>query len=173
MLYMRPNLLIDSKTELNLISNLSKKLLEDGYNANNSFIITVRTDYSSIVGQLIRHNLSFDGEICEGFGIDVPYPDQVWDNYYLNKLHATLILHKEFFNKTPILVEAAVIRGGNYNFVVKQIKECLSFNDKIITLAMYENIDSKFKSNYVGSYYDNNKEDITFWWESDNKHWDQ
>ena len=46
------------------------------------------------------------------------------------------------------------------------------FNNKILTLALYENIGSLFKSDYVGEYYDNTIEDLTFWWEEDNKHWD-
>jgi hypothetical protein len=43
----------------------------------------VSTDYSSIVAQYLRHQLSYDGEICEGFGVDVPYPDEEFDDYCL------------------------------------------------------------------------------------------
>ena len=69
-----------------------------------------------------------------------------------------------------MLVEAGVIRGGNYRFVTDYIKK--DFNNKILTLALYENKGSLFKSDYVGEYYDNTIEDLTFWWEEDNKHWD-
>lgn len=168
---MKLPLLVSIQTELHLIDKLGTCLLRDGYSAANSFIVTVSTDYSSIVGQILRHKLTHDREICEGFGVDVPYPDETWSDSYINKLNSTLNLHKELFNKTPILVEAAVIRGGNYSFLVDQIKKEVDFKGKIITLTLYENIHSKFKSDYVGSFYNNDLEDVTFWWEKDNKHW--
>ena len=45
-------------------------------------------------------------------------------------------------------------------------------DNKVLTLALYENENSVFKSDYVGEYYNNTTEDLTFWWEEDNKHWD-
>ena len=73
--------------------------------------------------------------------------------------------------KTPILVEAGVIRGGNYTFLTNWIKEYFSKDILIITTSMYENVGSKFKSNYVSEYYDDTIQDLTFWWELPNKHW--
>ena len=69
-----------------------------------------------------------------------------------------------------LLVEAGVIRGGNYTYVVDYLNK--SYMNDVITLALYENKNSVFKSNYVGEYYDNSTEDLSFWWERDNKHWD-
>ena len=40
-----------------------------------------------------------------------------------------------------------------------------------MTVTLYENIHSKFKSDFVGEYYDNDIEDLTFWWERENRHW--
>lgn len=164
---------VDCTTEIELINILKDKLLKDGINAENTIIVTVSTDYSSIVGQHLRHSLSFGREICEGFGIDVPYPDETWDARYIKSLKKALVSHRDLFannNKSLLLVEAGVIRGGNYRFVTDYIKK--DFNNKILTLALYENIGSLFKSDYVGEYYDNTIEDLTFWWEEDNKHWD-
>ena len=58
-----------------LIDNIAAELIRDGFNADNTVVITVSTDYSSIIGQTLRHLLSSNGEICDGFGVDVPYPD--------------------------------------------------------------------------------------------------
>jgi hypothetical protein len=81
-------------------------------------------------------------------------------------------LHKDSIgDKTILLVEAGVIRGGNYTKVVDIIQNELEMTQPILTLTMYENIHSKWKSDYVGEYYDDNTEDLTFWWERYNNHW--
>ena len=64
-----------------------------------------------------------------------------------------------------------MIRGGNYEFVTLWMKKHLGLRIPIITLTMFENIDSKFKSDIVGEYYDDKTQDLTFWWEKHNKHW--
>lgn len=158
--------------EFELIDKLGDELLNAGFNASNSVIVTVSTDYSSIVGQILRHHLTDGGEICEGFGIDVPYPDEVWDDKYIFEMRTAFQTHKhQFRDKTPILVEAGVIRGGNYTFVVDWMRRYLGYDGKIITLALFENVGSKFKSDFVGDYYDDTTEDLTFWWERENNHW--
>lgn len=158
--------------EFELIDKLGDELLKAGWNAFNSTIITVSTDYSSIVGQILRHHLSYDGEICDGFGIDVPYSDEEWDDKYESEMRAQFQTHKGTFRyKTPILVEAGVIRGSNYKFVTQWMRKYLGYDGKIITLALYENLGSDFKSDFVGDYYDDTTEDLTFWWERENNHW--
>ena len=164
---------VDIIDEIFLIRKLEQQLLENELHADNVVIITVSTDYSSIVGQYLRHALSYKKEICDGFGIDVPYPDETWNTEYVNDLHSTFKQHKKLFvdnNKKLLLVEAGVIRGGNYTYVVDYLNK--SYMNDVITLALYENKNSVFKSNYVGEYYDNSTEDLSFWWERDNKHWD-
>lgn len=169
---MRTTKLVTLNEEIQLIDKLGDELLSGGFNASNSVIIVVSTDYSAIVGQILRHKLSFNGEIVEGFGIDVPYPDEVWNKKYVDTMSRVFQNYGYLLQrKTAILVEAGVIRGGNYEFVTKWMKKHLGIGTPIITLTMFENIDSKFKSDLVGKYYDNKIEDLTFWWEKDNKHW--
>lgn len=168
---MRTELIVDINKEISLSNEISNRLLSDGYNASNSVIVTVSTDYSSIPGQLIRHNLSHDLEICDGFGIDVPYPDEEWDSNYVTQLHKTLANNRLVYGKTLILVEAGVIRGGNYTFVVNYLKSSVGYAGKIVTVALFENKGSKWKSDYVGEYYDDVTQDLTFSWEKPNKHW--
>lgn len=168
---MRPNKNITVEDEVKLTYKLGERLLADGYTAHNTTVVTVSSDYSSCVGMWLRHYLSYNGEICDGFDVDVPYPDQIWDSRYKAELEANFSLYKDYCtNKSLLLVESGVIRGGNYTYLadwVKQSIECSS----VITLTLYENIGSKYKSNYVGEYYNDEVEDLTFWWERYNNHW--
>jgi len=168
----RPNLDIPQKAETDLILKLSDDLLNKNFNASNTVVITVSADYSSVVGQLLRHSLSYEGEICDGFSIDVPYPDQEWDSTYLFELETLMNLYRyKLHNKKVLLVEAGVIRGSNYKFIVDYFKNNLNIAEEIYTLALYENSSSKFESDFVGEYYDHETQDLTFWWERYNKHW--
>jgi hypothetical protein len=169
---MRKELKIYVDTELHLMARLRDKLIGHGLNAFNTVVVTVSTDYSSVIGQYIRHQLTFNEEICEGFGIDVPYPDQSFDEKFVKDICTMFEMHKDSLkDKIILLVEAGVIRGGNYTKVVDLIQNELHIAQPILTLAMYENIHSKFKSDFVGEYYDDLIQDLTFWWEQPNKHW--
>ena len=153
-----------------LIDNIATELIRDGFSADNTVIITVSTDYSSIIGQTLRHLLSSNGEICDGFGVDVPYPDEHWDDKYISELNSIMDIYQhKINNKRVLLVEAGVIRGGNYTFLDMYLKD-MGITD-IYTVAMFENVGSVYNSNYVGEYYNDSTEDLTFWWETDNNHW--
>lgn len=153
-----------------LIEMIASELITDGFNADNTVIITVSTDYSSIIGQTLRHLLSSGGEICDGFGVDVPYPDEHWDDKYLGELHSIMDIYgHKLQNKRVLLVETGVIRGGNYTFLDNYLKQ-RGITD-IYTVAMFENVGSAYNSNYVGEYYNDSTEDLTFWWEMENNHW--
>lgn len=163
---------ISQKKETDLSLVLAEKLLSENFNASNTVIITVSTDYSSNVGQLLRHALSYNMEICDGFGVDVPYPDESWDEKYVYELEQLFNLYSYKLNDKKILfVEAGVIRGGNYTFLSSFLEEYLGIKDNAFYLSLFENKGSIFKSDFVGEYYDNETQDLTFWWEEDNKHW--
>lgn len=169
---MREVLLIDWSEEIDLMNKLRDNLLSLNINASNTAIVAVSTDYSSVVAQYLRHQLSYDGEICAGFGIDVPYPDQEFDEHYVTSILALFYLNLNAVgNKRILLVEAGVIRGSNYTKVRDIIKNQLKLPQEVYTLTLFENCESKFKSDFVGKYYDDSKEDLTFWWEKPNNHW--
>jgi len=169
---MRKELKVEWDTELRLMNELRNTVLSDDLNASNVVIVTVSTDYSSVIGQYLRHQLTNKGEICDGFGIDVPYPDQTFDEKFVKEICEMFKMHEHSIrDKTILLVEAGVIRGGNYTKVVDIIQNELKMTQPILTLTMYENIHSKWKSDYVGEYYDDKTEDLTFWWERYNNHW--
>jgi hypothetical protein len=169
---MRKELNVEWDTELRLMNELRDKLLSYGLHASNTVIVTVSTDYSSIIGQYLRHQLTNNGEICTGFGIDVPYPDQSFDEKFVKEMCDMFRIHADgIADKTILLVEVGVIRGGNSTRVVDIIRNKLNMTGPILTLTIFENIQSKWKSDFVGRYYDNEIEDLTFWWERDNNHW--
>ena len=168
----RKELLVDWNNELILMESLRDSLLSCNLNSSNTVILTVSTDYSSVIGQYLRHQLSYNGEICDGFGIDVPYPKQSFDEKFTKEIVDMFKIHANNIGKKNILlVEAGVIRGGNYTKVVDIIRNELGMRCPILTLTMYENIHSKWKSDFVGRYYDDEKEDLTFWWEKYNINW--
>ena len=168
----RKELLVEWEDELRLMNSLKYQLLSAGIDASNTIIVTVSTDYSSVIGQYLRHQLTKDGEICDGFGIDVPYPDQTFNGSFIQELCEMFRIHLDSIaEKNILLVEAGIIRGGNYTKVVDIIKNTLEIKLPILTLAMYENIHSIYKSDFVGEYYDDKTQDLTFWWEKENNHW--
>jgi len=167
---MRKLLNVSFENEQLLIENIAAELIRDGFNANNTVIITVSTDYSSIIGQTLRHLLSADGEICDGFGIDVPYPDDNWDETYVSELNSILDIYQDKIgDKRVLMLEAGVIRGSNYTFLDGYLTE--RWLTDIYSVSMFENIGSVYKSDYVGKYYNNETHDLTFWWERYNNHW--
>jgi hypothetical protein len=168
----RKILFVNWLEEMKLMNSLRCRLVSENINASNTVVVAVSTDYSSVIGQYLRHQLSHDGEICAGFGVDVPYPDQEFDDDFINAFLAVFYLNLiHIKDKKILLVEAGVIRGGNYTKIVELIKTNLKLTNEILTLTMFENYGSKFKSDFVGKYYDDLSEDLTFWWEKPNNHW--
>lgn len=169
---MRKELKIHWLGELYLMNKLLDELLHNEFNASNTVIVTVSTDYSSVIGQYLRHQLTKDGEICDGFGIDVPYPDQEFDEVLVKQVCNMFTAHADsLVGKTILLVEAGVIRGGNYTKIVDIIRNGLGITQPVLTLTMFENIHSKWKCDFVGVHYNDEIQDLTFWWEMENNHW--
>jgi hypothetical protein len=169
---MRTELHVSVNRELECIKSIAEALKRDGYNASNSIVVTVSTDYSSIAGQIIRHELTHEGEIADGFGVDVPYPDQQWDTRFVNEACSMFLLHRQAIGvKTIILVEAGVIRGSNYNSLINLMRQSLEMDNLIITTALFQSKGSAIECDYIAEYYDDKFNDLTFWWEKENNHW--
>jgi hypothetical protein len=159
---------VDLFAEAVKINKLADQLKAAGFNASNSTLVAVSSDYSSIAWQVLRHQLSFAGEICEGFTVDVPYPDQKWDESFAVPILNACLKHK--FKLNLILIEAGVIRGSNYRNLVDLLGRSHPVQ-RVVTATLFENTHSKFKSMFVAEYYDDTVSDLTFWWEVYNKHW--
>jgi hypothetical protein len=170
---MRKELIVSHSKERKLIDVLSKKLSETypDVSSDNTLLVMVSPDYSATVAMHLAHNLSVDGEMCDVLPIHVPYPDE--DEYpYVRKADSDIDNWFKFsddFYKYYLFVEAGVIRGGNYTWLTKLFKKKVT--GQIITTSLYENIGSRFKSDVVAEYYDDTKQDLTFYFERENKHW--
>ena len=169
---MREPLLVSREDEIVVIDKIIKdvKIFYPELDPSNTVVVMVSPDYSATVAMHMAHGLSKDGEMCEMMMIDVPYPDQDKGSFIL-KLHKELLATKKIY-KNYILTEAGIIRGGNYTWICDVMREHLSEDSRIITTTMYENIHSIFKSDVVGEVYDDKVEDLTFYYEQYNKHWD-
>jgi hypothetical protein len=149
-------------------------LIQESYpelNPKNTLVLMVSPDYSATVAMHVAHALSKDGEMCDILPINVPYPDEQVD-IYLTKAMKDLDAWFEFSEteyENYLLVEAGVIRGGTYTWLTNMLSKKVVGN--IITCSLYENKGSKFKSNIVAEYYDDTVEDLTFYFERENKHW--
>ena len=170
---MRKKLLVTATQEKKLIAELSKKIMDKypDLSSDNTLVIMVSPDYSATVAMQVAHNLSKDGDMCDILPIHVPYPDE--DEYiYVRKADQDIDNWFKFSEdnyKYYLLVEAGVIRGGNYTWLTKLFNKKLM--GSVVTTSLYENIGSRFKSDVVAKYYDNTKQDLTFYFERENKHW--
>ena len=129
--------------------------------------LMVSPDYSAVVTQHLSHSLSMDGEIFHIEAVNVPFPDEDKIDYQIEFAERFVDWSRRWENF--VLIEAGVIRGGNYTWITQQI-ELLS-NKKYYTVALCENSSSKFKSDFVSLYYNDHMEDLHFWWEQPNNHW--
>jgi len=129
--------------------------------------LCVSPDYSSVVAQHLSHGLSQDGEIYHIEAVNVPFPDESETEYA--QVFARRIAEWQQEWDSFVLIEAGVIRGGNYTWITDIMEESGATN--YYTVALCENIRSRFKSDFVSLYYNNDMHDLHFWWERPNNHW--
>ena len=125
--------------------------------------LMVSPDYSAVVTQHLSHSLSVDREIFNIEAVNVPFPDEPVDEYQQEFKENYKKWSKKW--KKFVLCEAGVIRGGNYTWITDLM------NNDYYSVALCENKHSKFKSDFVSLYYDDNQFDLHFWWEQPNSHW--
>ena len=83
--------------------------------------LCVSPDYSSIVAQHLSHALSKDGEIYHIEAVNVPFPDESHESYletFIDRFSEWTIDWDNF-----VLIEAGVIRGGNYNWITEAMSK--------------------------------------------------
>ena len=160
---------ISEDKEKSLIQEMTYKLkmANMDIHPSNTCFLMVSPDYSAIVTQHLSHSLSMDGEIFHIEAVNVPFPDEEVHDYKL-EFTENFMKWQEKWNNF-VLIEAGVIRGGNYTWITEIISRMVIGN--IYTVALCENIHSSFKSDFVSLYYDDTQEDLHFWWEQPNNHW--
>lgn len=165
----RPLHFITREKEWELIQKLLTIVDNSSFDPKTTAIIMASPDYSATVAMHLAHAWSRDGEMLTIIPVDVAYPDEDVAPYR-EKLVAQRAQWQPF--EKLVLVEAGIIRGGNWKWMLEILKSWGQFTREDITLvAMCENIHSAVKSDYVGEYYDDDKEELMFYFERFNKHW--
>lgn len=137
-----------------------------------TLMVMVSPDFSGIVTTILAQAVSpDDGEMMYVDVIHVPDPDEDRELFKTRFRHDFPQIQKSFEAEPMtkfILVEAGIISGRNYTWVVEEMMKFGVPRENIITVALFQNIHSAFECDYVGEYYDDTKEDLCFWWEKPN-----
>ena len=110
---------IDRHKEMVLYNKLVDELRTNkkfDINPEDTLLMNVSPDYSSIISMLLLHEFSRDGETLDMFNVEVPYPDQLPGPFEL-KFEETFKTYAQPY-KNFMLVEAGVISGKNYTWLV-------------------------------------------------------
>lgn len=165
----RPLHFITREREWELMQQLQTIIDTRGKNSTNTAVLMISPDYSATVAMHLAHAWSIDGEIMDIIPVDVPYPDEPADPYILDLV---LKLRRLEQYEHLILVEAGIIRGTNWDWILEVLTVADERPRENITLiALCENIHSSVKSDYVAEYYDDNEKELMFYFERYNRHW--
>ena len=165
----RPLHFVNREREWELLEKLLTIVDNSEFSPKSTAVLMVSPDYSATVAMHLAHAWSKGGEIIPIIPVEVPYPDE--SNYQYQRL---MLNNKLEFQKYKhiVCIEAGIIRGGNWQWILETLTTNFGFNRSDITLvALCENIHSKTKSDYVGEYYDDNTHELMFYFERFNKHW--
>jgi len=164
----RPLKFITREKEWELIQRLETIVDSSDFDPSTTAVIMVSPDYSATVAMHLAHSWSRKGEMLSIIPVDVTYPDEDPAPYIQKMLMQGAYIGP--YSKL-VLIEAGIIRGGNWQWMLDVLYGWDYKKSDITLVAMCENIHSKVKSDYVGEYYDDDKEELMFYFEKFNKHW--
>jgi hypothetical protein len=165
----RPLHFISRERELVLIQQLQTIVDVRGCTPDNTAVVMVSPDYSATVAMHLAHDWSMNGEVFDILTLNVPYPDES-PLSYITELEIKIHEYQKY--DRLILVEAGIIRGGNWQWILNTLTTSFGIDrNQITTVALCENINSKVKSDYVAEYYDDDKYELMFYFERYNQHW--
>ena len=165
----RPLAFINREEEWELIQRLQTIIDVRNCTPNNTAVLMISPDYSATVAMHLAHGWSRDGEILNIIPVNVPYPDEKVDDY---RSTLRMQIHDIISYEKLILVEAGIIRGNNWKWILDVLIHEFEYSRQDIKLvSMCENVHSIVKSDYVGKYYDDEKEELMFYFEKYNQHW--
>lgn len=168
---MRKLLYITREKELEIIQRLLTVVDNRTFDPKDTALVQASVDFAGTIAMHLSHAWSVRGEIIPIIPIEVTYPNETYD-YVRSKFQYDMKWQLEHKNYTRfVVVEAGIIRGGNWRWMLEEFNKLGITRDRITLVTMYENIHSIEKSDYVGEYYDDNIEDLTFYYERFNKNW--
>lgn len=165
----RPLHFITRKKESELIQRLLTIVNSGDFDPRDTAVLMVSPDYSATVAMHLAHAWSRDGDIITIIPVDVPYPDETKDDY-VKKLEMQQMDIRKY--SKLVLIEAGIIRGSNWKWMLDTIQSWGYDRENLTLVALCENLHSKVKSDFVGEYYDDEKEELMFYFERYNKHWE-
>lgn len=165
----RPLHFITRKKESELIQRLLTIVNSRDFDPRDTAVLMVSPDYSATVAMHLAHAWSRDGDIITIIPVDVPYPDETKDDY-VKKLEMQQMDIRKY--SKLVLIEAGIIRGSNWKWMLDTIQSWGYDRENLTLVALCENLHSKVKSDFVGEYYDDEKEELMFYFERYNKHWE-
>ena len=167
----RPLHFITREKELELINKLETIVDNRLFHPSNTAVIQASVDFAGTAAMHLAHSWSVGGEILPVIPIEVTYPGETYD-YVRSKFQYDMEWQLKHFNYQKfVVVEAGIIRGGNWKWILEEFDNLNIPREHITLVTMMENIHSIIKSDYVGDYYDDDMEDLTFYFEKFNKHW--
>lgn len=164
----RPLYFISREKEWELIQKLIAMVDNSNFEPETTCVIMASPDYSATVAMHLAHAWSNKGDMLPIVPVYVTYPDEETEPF-IEKMKKQETQIKKY--SKIVMVEAGIIRGGNWAWMLEILYLWGYKRSDIVLVSMCENIGSKVKSDYVGEYYDNEKEDLTFYFERFNKHW--
>jgi hypothetical protein len=168
----RPLKFISREKESELINKLLTIVDNRDIHPHHTALIMASPDYSATVAMHLSHAWSVRGEIIPIIPVDVTYPDEKPDYYEMKMEHQLMWLRdRTVMPRNIVMVEAGIIRGGNWAWMLEVLYKFGYTRDDITLVTLLENVHSRVKSDYVGEYYDDEKEDLVFYYERFNKHW--
>ena len=164
----RPLKFISREREWELILKLLSMVDDSDFDPSTTAVIMASPDYSATVAMHLAHAWSRRGEILPIIPVDVTYPDEEPEPY-INKMIMQAPDIRPYGKL--VMVEAGIIRGGNWRWMLDLLYKWGYRREDIVLVALCENIGSAIKSDYVAEYYDDEKEELMFYFERFNKHW--
>lgn len=165
----RPLHFITRDREWELIQKLLTLVDNSDFNPSDTAVLMVSPDYSATVAMHLSHAWTRNGDMLPIIPVEVPYPDETNEEYIKKFIMQGSEI--KLYNKL-VLVEAGIIRGGNWEWLINTLTQVLGYKrENIILVAMCENVNSRVKSDYVGEYYNDEEEELMFYFEKFNKHW--
>jgi hypothetical protein len=165
----RPLRFITRERELELIQRLETLVDCSRFDPKDTAVIMASPDYSATVAMHLAHAWSKGGEMLTIIPVDVAYPDET-ALPYIEKFHHDYQWHKNKFKKF-VCIEAGIIRGGNWAWLLNSLQGFDVQREDITLIALVENLHSAVKSDYVAEYYDDQLEELMFYFEKYNQHW--
>lgn len=164
----RPLHFITREKEWELIQRLETLVDSSNFDPDTTAVIMASPDYSATAAMHLAHSWSRKGSMLTIVPVDVTYPDEKPDEY-IKKMQ----MDSEYFRPYQhlVLIEAGIIRGGNWKWMLEVLYQYGYKRSDITLVAMCENVHSAIKSDYVADYYDDEKEELMFYFEKFNKHW--